>query len=105
MEFDEDDEGPVLPKSNSEEFRPFMRRLPEFKFWLSTMKSTLVAFTCTFFEVFDVPVFWPILVMYFIGIFYFVNSLHPQEKSLNNFKFWVSDSNLRLHVLAPSLGF
>uniref|UniRef100_A0A915MMJ1 Uncharacterized protein n=3 Tax=Meloidogyne TaxID=189290 RepID=A0A915MMJ1_MELJA len=66
MEFDEDDEGPVLPKSNSEEFRPFMRRLPEFKFWLSTMKSTLVAFTCTFFEVFDVPVFWPILVMYFI---------------------------------------
>lgn len=29
----EDDEGPVLPKSNSEEFRPFMRRLPEFKFW------------------------------------------------------------------------
>uniref|UniRef100_A0A914NQZ0 Protein RER1 n=1 Tax=Meloidogyne incognita TaxID=6306 RepID=A0A914NQZ0_MELIC len=71
MEFDEDDEGPVLPKSNSEEFRPFMRRLPEFKFWLSTMKSTLVAFTCTFFEVFDVPVFWPILVMYFIGIFFY----------------------------------
>ncbi|KAL7072053.1 hypothetical protein ACQ4LE_008455 [Meloidogyne hapla] len=66
MEFDEDDEGPVLPKSNSEEFRPFMRRLPEFKFWLSTMKSTLIAFTCTFFELFDVPVFWPILVMYFI---------------------------------------
>lgn len=33
------------------------------------MKSTLIAFTCTFFEVFDVPVFWPILVMYFIGMF------------------------------------
>lgn len=28
-----DDEGPVLPRSNNEEFRPFMRRLPEFKFW------------------------------------------------------------------------
>uniref|UniRef100_A0A914S1P0 Protein RER1 n=2 Tax=Ascarididae TaxID=6250 RepID=A0A914S1P0_PAREQ len=43
-----------------------MRRLPEFKFWYSTMKATLIAFACTFFEVFNVPVFWPILVMYFI---------------------------------------
>ncbi|CAM6031372.1 unnamed protein product, partial [Sphagnum compactum] len=65
MEFDSDD-GPTLPSSTNEEFRPFMRRLPEFKFWLSTMKSTLVAFFCTFFEIFDVPVFWPILVMYFL---------------------------------------
>uniref|UniRef100_A0A1I7YEF6 Protein RER1 n=1 Tax=Steinernema glaseri TaxID=37863 RepID=A0A1I7YEF6_9BILA len=71
LDFDsEDEEGPVLPKSNNEEFRPFMRRLPEFKFWLSTMKSTLIAFTCTFFEVFDVPVFWPILVMYFFVLFF-----------------------------------
>ncbi|KAH7726413.1 Rer1 protein [Aphelenchoides avenae] len=62
----EDDDGPTLPRNTSEEFRPFMRRLPEFKFWLSTMKSTTFAFFCTFFEVFDVPVFWPILVMYFI---------------------------------------
>ena len=42
-----------------------MRRLPEFKFWHSTMKATLIGFCCTFFEVFDVPVFWPILVIYF----------------------------------------
>ncbi|KAI6183569.1 Protein RER1 [Aphelenchoides bicaudatus] len=66
FEMDSDDEeGPALPRSNNEEFRPFMRRLPEFKFWLSTMKSTLFAFSLTFFEIFDVPVFWPILVMYF----------------------------------------
>lgn len=61
----EDEDGPTLPKSNNEEFRPFMRRLPEFKFWLKIMKSTLIAFFLTFFEIFDVPVFWPILVMYF----------------------------------------
>ncbi|KAI6206456.1 Protein RER1 [Aphelenchoides besseyi] len=61
----EDEEGPTLPRSNNEEFRPFMRRLPEFKFWLKTMKSTLIAFFMTFFEIFDIPVFWPILVMYF----------------------------------------
>ncbi|CAD5212431.1 unnamed protein product [Bursaphelenchus okinawaensis] len=65
FDFDSDDDGPALPQSNNEEFRPFMRRLPEFKFWLSTMKATILAFTMTFFEIFDIPVFWPILVMYF----------------------------------------
>ena len=30
---DDDDDGPALPTTTSEEFRPFIRRLPEFKFW------------------------------------------------------------------------
>jgi hypothetical protein len=30
---DEDSEGPQLPMNANEEFRPFIRRLPEFKFW------------------------------------------------------------------------
>ena len=29
----------------------------------------IVAFSMTFFPVFDVPVFWPILLMYFIMLF------------------------------------
>ncbi|VDN81676.1 unnamed protein product [Brugia pahangi] len=62
----EDEDGPTLPSKGSEEFRPFMRRLPEFKFWYSAIKATTIAFICTFFEIFNVPVFWPILVMYFI---------------------------------------
>jgi len=28
-----DAEGPTLPSSANDEFRPFVRRLPEFKFW------------------------------------------------------------------------
>lgn len=31
-----DSEGPTLPSSTSDEFRPFVRRLPEFKFWYSS---------------------------------------------------------------------
>ena len=27
------EDGPSLPTKANEEFRPFMRRLPEFKFW------------------------------------------------------------------------
>lgn len=47
-------------------FRPFSRRLPEFQFWLSSQKGLLMAFGMTFFNLFDIPVFWPILLIYFI---------------------------------------
>lgn len=30
---DEDEDGPTLPTKSDEEFKPFIRRLPEFKFW------------------------------------------------------------------------
>ncbi|KAH0951886.1 hypothetical protein HN011_001524 [Eciton burchellii] len=68
MDFDDGD-GPELPTRSNEEFRPFIRRLPEFKFWYSVTKSTVVAMICTLFDCFNVPVFWPILVMYFITLF------------------------------------
>ncbi|XP_014234246.1 protein RER1 isoform X2 [Trichogramma pretiosum] len=64
----EDNDGPSLPTRSNEEFRPFIRRLPEFKFWYSVCKSTLIGLICTLFECFNVPVFWPILVMYFITL-------------------------------------
>jgi len=63
---DPDTEGPVLPTKESSEFRPFTRKLPEFKFWLSAFRASLISFIMTFFEVFDLPVFWPILLAYFI---------------------------------------
>jgi hypothetical protein len=33
---DEDEDGPTLPTKSDEEFKPFIRRLPEFKFWYET---------------------------------------------------------------------
>ncbi|XP_018083345.1 protein RER1 isoform X2 [Xenopus laevis] len=66
---EDSDEGPSLPTKQNEEFRPFIRRLPEFKFWHSATKGVVVAMGCTFFDAFNVPVFWPILVMYFIMLF------------------------------------
>ncbi|XP_076250214.1 protein RER1 isoform X5 [Rhynchophorus ferrugineus] len=69
MDFDAEDNGPELPTRANEEFRPFIRRLPEFKFWYSVTKSTVIGLICTFFDCFNIPVFWPILVMYFITLF------------------------------------
>ncbi|KAM7517037.1 hypothetical protein LguiA_006620 [Lonicera macranthoides] len=60
---------PMLPTRGSDEFRPFVRRLPEFKFWYSITKAFCLAFTLTFFSAFDVPVFWPILLFYWLVLF------------------------------------
>ncbi|KAG6505039.1 hypothetical protein ZIOFF_037387 [Zingiber officinale] len=113
-------DGLSLPTRGSDEFKPFVRRLPEFKFCLwhlicgcvvhcaaysfidldpwyfsvtcsrdfqsltlqhkyilssisvsrySITKAFCVAFVMTFFSVFDVPVFWPILLCYWVVLF------------------------------------
>ncbi|KIW08336.1 uncharacterized protein PV09_01253 [Verruconis gallopava] len=58
-----------LPSRENDEFRPFVRRLPEFKFWYSATKAIAIGFVCSFFSIFDLPVFWPVLVMYWIILF------------------------------------
>ncbi|KAI0302363.1 retrieval of early ER protein Rer1 [Multifurca ochricompacta] len=69
LEGGEGDAPSPLPSSRDDEFRPFVRRLPEWQFWLSTTRATLISFFMTFSSVFDVPVYWPILVMYFCVLF------------------------------------
>ena len=62
----------VLPISNDgDEFKPFFRRLPEFQFWYACTNATLIALAFTFFSIFNIPVFWPILLFYFIILFFF----------------------------------
>ncbi|OCH86088.1 retrieval of early ER protein Rer1 [Obba rivulosa] len=64
-----EDVGASLPSQRDDEFRPFVRRLPEWQFWLSATRATFVALLCSFSQVFDVPVYWPILVVYFFVLF------------------------------------
>ncbi|KAI9007261.1 retrieval of early ER protein Rer1 [Gaertneriomyces semiglobifer] len=68
-DLDSDNDGPSLPTRTNDEFRPFIRRLPEFKFWYGATRGILIGFFCTLFKFFDVPVFWPILLMYFCILF------------------------------------
>eukprot|EP00271_Cylindrocystis_brebissonii_P013470 TRINITY_DN33301_c0_g1_i1.p1 TRINITY_DN33301_c0_g1~~TRINITY_DN33301_c0_g1_i1.p1 ORF type:complete len:227 (+),score=42.83 TRINITY_DN33301_c0_g1_i1:266-946(+) len=65
---DPEAEGPALPQKGSDEFKPFIRRLPEFKFWYNLTKAIGVAFLLTFLPFFDVPVFWPILLLYWVTL-------------------------------------
>lgn len=66
------DDGLSLPSTAKEgkEYRPFARRLPEFKFWLACTRGAATSLVMTFFSVFDIPVFWPILLLYFCLLFF-----------------------------------
>jgi hypothetical protein len=46
-------DGPLLPTAVGDDYKPFARRMPEFKFWCSSTKGVLVAFMMTFFSIFD----------------------------------------------------
>ncbi|KAL0741310.1 hypothetical protein Bca4012_082823 [Brassica carinata] len=50
--------GGTLPTRRSDEYRP-----------LSIIRAFVIGFMMTFFEVFDVPVFWPILLFYWVMLF------------------------------------
>jgi len=70
---DPNNDGMSLPSTSKEgkEYRPFARRLPEFKFWMACTRGVVMSLFMTFFSVFDIPVFWPILLMYF-GVLFFM---------------------------------
>ncbi|EIN06581.1 retrieval of early ER protein Rer1 [Punctularia strigosozonata HHB-11173 SS5] len=79
------DEIPSLPSQRDDEFKPFVRRLPEWQFWLSSTRATLIALFCTTSEAFDVPVYWPILVIYFITLF--VLTMRRQIQHMIKYKY------------------
>ncbi|KAJ9464648.1 Protein RER1B [Diplonema papillatum] len=64
----EEDESVGLPLQN-DDHKPFIRKMPEFKVWLSASKAVGIALVMTLIPLFDIPVFWPILLMYFILLF------------------------------------
>lgn len=72
----EDGQVGILPTKQDEEFKPFIRRLPEFKFWYWATRAIVVAFVCSWFEIFNVPVFWPVLVMYWMILFVLTSKPH-----------------------------
>lgn len=66
----------ALPTKQDDEFRPFIRRLPEFKFWHTATRAVTISFVCSWFEIFNLPVFWPVLVMYWLILFALTSKSH-----------------------------
>ena len=65
----------TLPTRSDEEFKPFIRRLPEFKFWYWATRAISIGFFCSWWEIFNVPVFWPVLLFYWIILFFLTSKL------------------------------
>ena len=57
-----------------------------FHFRYSAFKAVVIAFFCTFFQALNVPVFWPILVMYFIILFTITMKRQIKVRSFLNFR-------------------
>ncbi|EAA21194.1 hypothetical protein YYC_03521 [Plasmodium yoelii 17X] len=70
---------------DKKEFRPFLRKLNEFKFWLYSTRAILLSIVCTFFPFLDIPVFWPLLLFYFICLF--LATMKEQIKNMIRFKY------------------
>ena len=65
---DENSNDVSLPMSEREH-RPFVPKVGEFVVWRSMMKVLGIGFFLTLFSFLDIPVFWPILVFYFVTLF------------------------------------
>ena len=68
-EFDLNKDDSFLPQKNNEEYKPFYRKVKEFTFWNRVSITLIVSIFLTFFKGFDIPVFWPLLLVYFFLIF------------------------------------
>ena len=57
LEQDDEMEGgqSALPTKQDEEFRPFIRRLPEFKFWHNATRAIALSIFATLFNACDIP--------------------------------------------------
>ena len=94
------EESSHLPQTNSEEFRPFQRKLKEYNFWRVMFWTLLVAIICTFSEAFDLPVFWPLLLFYFVLIFILV--MRRQILHMIKYKYLPWDSGKKTYTRIPS---
>lgn len=72
------------PVNVDNNLRPFVRNLPEYSYWLFSMKIFLVSFLLTFTQFTDIPICTPILVVYFIFmVFATVIKLYNHSRKYN----------------------
>lgn len=92
-----------LPTKSDEEFKPFVRRLPEFKFWHSATRAVCIAFACSWSEIFNLPVFWPVLVVYWLILVFL--TMRRQIQSMIKYRYVGmlsrEESRLACLVLTP----
>jgi len=89
-----------LPQKSNEEFRPFQRKLREYAFWKIMFWTFVISIPMTFFESFNVPVFWPLLLVYFVIIFVLI--MKKQIKHMIKYHYLPWDTGKRTYARIPN---
>ena len=87
-----------LPQKNNEEFRPFQRKVKEFSFWSMMFWTFLIAIPMTFFDAFNIPVFWPLLLFYFILIYFLIMRRQINHMIKYNYLPWDTGKKNYSHI-------
>ena len=95
-----DDDISHLPQRSNEEFRPFQRKVKEYAFWQIMFWTFIIALPMTFFEAFNIPVFWPLLLAYFILIFILI--MKKQIKHMIKYHYLPWDTGKKTYTRVPS---
>ena len=96
----EEDDGMALPSSAGDEFKPFVSKMGEFKAYRGVMRIMGICFFLTFIPLLDIPVFWPILLIYFVALF--VSEMSGRIKHMVKFKYVPWSSNKPKYVAKDS---
>ena len=85
-----------IPESQSEasldkpsESKPIVRKIGEFKLWKRLFLASSICLTCSFFKVLDLPVFWPILLFYFVLVVCTIS--YKQYKHMQKYNYSFAD--------------
>lgn len=61
-------QGLPMTSDDAQEYKPFIPKYSEFYCWHSAIKAILICIVATFIPALDIPVFWPILLVYFLAL-------------------------------------
>ena len=96
MEEEEEDlynDEPILPVNEvsceTADSKPLIRSMNEFKFWQSMTFASILSLFCSLSKAFDLPVFWPFLLVYFIMLV--ILTVKRQFRHMSKYKYSFTD--------------
>ena len=72
-----------------EDDKPLLRELSEIGLWERSTLAILAGLICSYFKMFEIDVFWPLLLIYFVGLA--VYTLLKIGKTMNKYGYGFND--------------
>lgn len=79
----------VFNKSDDPDEKPIIRKISEFSLWEKITFFTLLCHLLSYFEVFNIPVWWPMLLIYFVIVSVLI--VFKQRSHMNKYNYSLYD--------------